>query len=314
MGTPIFAIPTFKTLMEDSDFNIVGVFSQPDRIKGRGLRIQASPVKEIAEEMGIKCFQPQKLIKDEIDEIWPTLKPDVIVVVAYGHILPHWMLTRPPMGCINLHASLLPLYRGAAPINWAIINGEKETGITIMLMDNGMDTGPILFQKKIVIRPSDTAGTLHDHLSSMGAQLMVSTLKGYASGRIVPREQPKSGESYAPKLEKATGYINWKRGNITIWNLIKGLTPIPLAYTFLADLMLKIWRAETIKGEEEEKDCIEPGQICSLDNQFGLVIQTGKGKIGLLEIQPENKKRMTAKSFVNGCRINPIGKVLKSRE
>ncbi len=308
MGTPDFACPTLRVLIKEDSFNVIAVFTQPDSPKGRGRIMQSSPVKRLAVSLKIRVFQPQNLAKGEIRDLWAKLSPDVVVVVAYGRILSSWILHSTPMGCVNLHGSLLPKYRGAAPINWPIINGDNETGVTTMLMDEGVDTGPILLKASTLIQPQDTAGTLHDRLSELGAELMIRTLKEYADGRIVPSKQPESGSSYAPKLNKEIGRLDWHRDNISLWNLIRGINPLPGAFTFLNGQMIKIWRSTPVTVSEND---LEPGMICDFDPALGLIVQTGSGKIALEEVQPESKKKMTAKAFINGCRFNPIGKIFK---
>jgi methionyl-tRNA formyltransferase len=307
MGTPNFACPTLKALVE-AGFDIIGVFTQVDRPKGRGRIIQPPPVKEMARSLNLPVFQPLKLEKEEICNLWSELRPDIVIVVAYGFILPSCILHGISLGCINLHASLLPLYRGAAPINWAIIRGEKETGVTTMIMDEGMDTGPILLQAKTPITPEDTAGSLHDRLSILGAELVIRTLKEYTRGLIIPRNQPKNGSTMAPKLDKEIGRLDWNKDNNTLFNLIRGINPHPGAFTFLNGKMIKIWNVIPIKGDKENA---RPGMICDLDTNFGMIVQTGKGRLALREVQPESKKRMSIHSFISGSRLSPIGKVFR---
>ncbi len=305
MGTPNFACPTLKALVE-AGFNVIGVFTQADRPKGRGQIIQPPPIKETAQSLNLSVFQPASLKKEEIGNLWSELRPEVVIVVAYGLILPSWILHGTSLGCINLHASLLPLYRGAAPINWAIIRGEKETGVTTMIMDEGMDTGPILLQAKTEITPEDTAGSLHYKLSILGADLVVRTLNDYTKGLIMPRNQPGYGSTMAPKLDKEIGRLDWNKDNNSLFNLIRGINPYPGAFTFLEGRMIKIWNVIPINGDKENAD---PGMICDLDIDLGLIVQTGKGRLALKEIQPESKKRMSIQSFISGCRLSPIGMV-----
>ncbi|MGA1841235.1 MAG: methionyl-tRNA formyltransferase [bacterium] len=305
MGTPNFACPTLKALVE-SGFDIIGVFTQADRPKGRGQIIQPPPVKEMARTLNLPVFQPPNLKKEEIGHLWSELRPDVAVVVAFGFILPSWLLHSTSLGCINLHASLLPLYRGAAPVNWAIIEGEKETGVTTMIMDEGMDTGPILLQAKTPIFFEDTAGSLYDRLSLLGADLVIRTLKEYTKGLIRPLNQPKDGSTTAPKLDKEIGRLDWNKDNNSLFNLIRGINPSPGAFTFLDGRLVKIWNAVPVEGDKENA---KPGMICGLDADGGLIVQTGKGKLAVKEVQPESKKRMSAHSFISGCRLSPIGKI-----
>jgi methionyl-tRNA formyltransferase len=305
MGTPNFACPALKALVE-AGFDIIGVFTQADRPKGRGRIIQPPPVKEMARSLNLSVFQPPTLKKEEIGNLWSQLRPDVAVVVAYGFILPSWLLHGTSLGCINLHASLLPLYRGAAPINWAIINGEKETGVTTMIMDEGMDTGPILLQTKTPIFFEDTAGSLYDRLSALGADLVIRTLNEFAKGLISPRNQPEDGSTSAPKLDKEIGRLDWNKDNNSLSNLIRGINPYPGAFTFLDGRLIKIWNAAPFEGNKENA---KAGMICGLDTDAGLIVQTGKGKLALKEVQPESKKRMSAHSFISGYRLSPIGKI-----
>ena len=306
MGTPSFSCPTLKALVA-SGFNVIGVFTQSDRPKGRGLKMQPSPVKVLAQSLQIPFFQPLNLKEGEIGTLWSELTPDGVVVVAYGFILPAWILHGPSLGCINLHASLLPLYRGAAPINWAIMNGEKETGVTTMLMDEGMDTGPIFLQAKTPINAEDTAGSLYERLSLMGAELMVKTLREYEKGLIKPKKQPGEVASIAPKLEKGIGRIDWSKDHHTLCNLIRGINPAPGAFSFLDGRMMKIWFALPLEGDAENA---QPGMICGFDTNMGLIVQTGKGRLAVKEIQPESKKRMSAQALVSGYQTDLIGKVL----
>ncbi|MGA1792024.1 MAG: methionyl-tRNA formyltransferase [bacterium] len=307
MGTPNFACTTLKALI-DSGFDMIGVFTQADRPKGRGLEMHPPPIKELAQTFHLPVFQPLTLKREAIGDLWSELKPDGVVVVAYGFILPSWILHSSPLGCINLHASLLPLYRGAAPINWAIIRGERETGVTTMLMDEGMDTGPILLQAKMPIMSEDTAASLHDRLSSLGAGLVVKTVEDYTKGMITPQDQPREGSSLAPKLDREIGRLDWNQENHTLFNLIRGINPYPGAYGFLKNRLIKIWYAIPIEGDARNA---EPGMICDFDSGLGLIVQTGKGRIGLKDLQPESKKRMSARSFITGYRSNPIGSIFK---
>jgi methionyl-tRNA formyltransferase len=307
MGTPEFACPTLNALVE-SGFEIIGVFTQADRPKGRGRIVQPPPVKELAQSLNLPVFQPAKLDRRQMGDLWSELGPEMVIVVAYGFILPLWILQGAPLGCINLHASLLPCYRGAAPINWSIIKGEKETGVTTMRMDEGMDTGPILLQVKTPIKFEDTSGSLQERLSLLGAELMIKTIRELTEGLIRPKAQPVEGSSLAPKLDKEIGRLDWHKDNMSLYNLIRGLNPFPGAFSFLDGRMIKIWFAVPV---EEDAKHSEPGMICDLDAKLGLIVQTGKGKLALQEIQPENKKRMTVQSFISGYRSGPIGRIFR---
>jgi methionyl-tRNA formyltransferase len=305
MGTPQFACPILKRIVEEKEYTMIGVFTQADRPKGRGKMVQPPPVKLLANSLSIPVFQPLTLKEGQIEEELSALKPDVVVVVAYGHILPSWILRSPGFGCINLHASLLPLYRGAAPVNWALINGEQETGVTTMLMDEGMDTGPILLQERTPIHPQDTAESLLERLSVRGAELMIKTLRDYREKRIFPQKQPGSGATMAPKLDKEIGRLDWGRDTNSLWNLIRGVTPFPGAFTFLDGQMIKILKAVPIAEGVMNRP---PGMICGFDLTTGLIVQTGTGMLGVHEVHPANKKRMDMQAFLNGLKINPIGK------
>lgn len=307
MGTPDFSCPALSSLVKEG-FEVTGVFTQKDRPKGRGRVVHPPPVKKLAESLGLPVFQPETVDKVKIGGLWSELRPDVVIVVAYGHILPPWMLHSTPLGCVNLHASLLPSYRGAAPINWAIINGDKETGVTVMLMDEGVDTGPIFKQKNVAVMPDDTAQTLQERLSVIGADLMVETLKEYMDGRIAPHRQAEEGSSIAPKLDREIGRLDWNKDNHAIRNLIRGINPSPGAFTFLDDQMIKIWRAVPVMGDDSNPT---PGMICGFDPVSGLIVQTGKGALGLEEIQPQSKNRMSSQAFLNGCKFDPVGKIFR---
>lgn len=293
-GTPEFAVPSLKALL-NSDDKIVAVVTQPDKKAGRGRSLHYSPVKEVAMEKGVRIIQPEN-IKDSsfIDELL-SLNPDMIIVVAYGKILPPQILNLAPFGCINVHASLLPKYRGAAPVQWAIINGEKETGITTMRMDEGLDTGEILLQEKTIISDEDNSETLSKKLSHLGASLLLKTIKGLKEGSIKP--VPQEGiATYAPPLKKEDGRIKWSKSAEEIFNLIRGLYPWPCAYCYLNNERIKIIKAKIIDGSGS------PGRIERV-NKGKLVIGTGKGLISILELQPESKKKMSVESFLHGRKL-----------
>src|SRR5580765_4679520 len=240
-GTPWFAVPPLKHLLEQKDFEIVGVFTQPDRPRGRGQQISYSPVKEIALAEEIPVFQPVKVRAPEVEQQLRELTPEMIVIIAYGQIIPGRLLGIPKHGWINLHASLLPKYRGAAPINWAIVNGETKTGVTTMRIDAGMDTGEILLQEEMDIGPSETAPDLAARMSELGAPLMAETLRGLASASIVPRAQAHEHASNAPMLKKEDGRINWSRTAQEIFNRIRGFAPWPGAHTSFRGQSCHIW-------------------------------------------------------------------------
>lgn len=297
MGTPEFAVPSLKKLI-DAGYNIEAVVTQPDKPKGRGMQIVFSPVKEFALKMGIEVLQPDKIKgNEEFANKLKKISPDIIIVIAYGKILPETILNLSPLGCINVHASLLPKYRGAAPINWAIINGEKETGITTMLMDKGLDTGDILIKKAITILENDDAQTIHDKLSVLGGEILLDTLKKLSDGTLRPVKQNNSESSYAPIIDKTMGYIDWSKSAFEIRNLIRGLSPWPGCYTFYNNKMLKMWKADIIYYDGKEL-C---GTVLSSNNE--LIVKCGVNALSITEIQSEGTKRMSIKEYLRGHNI-----------
>jgi methionyl-tRNA formyltransferase len=295
MGTPVFACPTLQMLIDRGE-NLIAVVTQPDRPKGRGQQMQPPPVKELAQKHGIPVLQPVKVRHpDSVEEI-RTLEPDLIVVVAFGQILPKALLDIPGHGCINVHASLLPRYRGAAPLNWCIINGESETGVTTMLMDVGLDTGDMLLKRTTPIDPDEDAQSLHDRLSLIGADALAETLDLLVAGRLTPEKQDDSLTCYAPLLKKELGYIDWSRDPHAIKNLVRGVTPWPGAYTHLDGKVLKLCRVRTGEGEGQ------PGTVLRAGRD-GFEIACSGGSILVDELQLEGKKRMSAAEFLSGYRI-----------
>lgn len=293
-GTPEFAIPSLRALLK-SGYNVVAVVTQPDRQRGRGRLLMPSPMKVEAQRHGLMVLQPERVRDDNFIMTLKNLNPQMIVVVAYGQILPPEIIYLPEMGCINLHASLLPRYRGAAPINRAIINGEKRTGITTMLMDEGMDTGPIILQREVEIKEEDTAGSLSTILAEEGANLLVKTLDMLKDGNIKPI--PQSGEaSYAPPLRKSDGVIDWANPAQRLHSFIRGVTPWPGAYSFLDKERIKIIKAVPVDGEGR------PGVIEKVKKDE-LLVGTGTGLLSILELQPEGKSVMDIKSFLHGRKI-----------
>ncbi len=298
MGTPAFAVPSLFALARAH--NIVAVVTQPDKPRGRGLDTVPSPVKELATSEGIPVLEPSRLRDESFMQKLKDLAPEVIVVVAYGKILPKQILELPPMGCVNLHASLLPKYRGAAPINWAIVNGEKETGNCTMLMDEGMDTGSALMCEKEPIGEEDTAEDLFKRLSVKGAELLSVTIDRLVEGRITPVPQDHSKATYAPMLKKEDGRIDWKKNAIGIKNHLRGLYPWPGAFT--------TWERGTLKvhgGRVADADSAPvsgPGTIKGFTRE-GILVECGKGVFEITELQPENKKRMSAIDFIKGYRL-----------
>lgn len=299
MGTPEFAVPSLKALYE-AGHEIIAVITQPDRPRGRGQKLSYSPVKEAALALGLNIYQPQKIREQGFVEILKDLSPDLIVVVAFGQILTPNILSMPPYGCINVHASLLPAYRGPAPIHWAIMNGEKVTGITTMLMDTGLDTGDMLLKEEVSIPSDMTTGELHDLLAQVGAGLLVKTIELWRDKKISPVSQRGLAFSYAPLLTKEHELIHWEKSAETIVNQIRGLEPWPGAYTMYKGSILKI-RGAQIYHQTEQK--AQPGTVLKIVKDQGLVVQTGEGSILVTKVQPFGKQTMAAASFCNGYHL-----------
>lgn len=297
MGTPRFACPTLEKLMDRGD-DVVAVVTQPDRPSGRGQKTVAPPVKELACRHGLTILQPPRVRAPEFIEAVREMNPDVIVVVAFGQILPKALLDIPAHGCVNVHASLLPRYRGAAPINWCIINGETETGVTTMRMDVGLDTGDMLLKKTTLIDPDEDTASLHDRLSLMGAEALHETLDLMSRGMLVPEKQEDSLSCYAPMLKKEDGLIDWTRDPLTIRNLVRGMNPWPGAFTFLEGKSLKIFRVRTAEGSGA------PGAVLAAGRD-GIEVACGGGSLILDELQLEGKRRLTAGDFLAGRRLSP---------
>ena len=276
MGTPDFAVPCLHVLQEKTD--IMAVITQPDRPKGRGHNLQASPVKQAALEYGLPVLQPEKIKTEEFTARLEEMQPDLIGVVAFGQILSQRILDIPRLGCVDVHASLLPSYRGAAPIHWSIINGEEETGVTTMLMDAGLDTGDMLLKDKVAITPDMTTEELHDKLMDMGGRLLSDTIDGLAAGTIVPEKQDDSLSNYAGMLNKETGHIDW-----------------PVAWGMLEGKNYKFWRTRAAEG-----DCSQPPGTVTELGKNSFKVATGKGLLEVLELQPPSRKRMSAGDFVRG--------------
>lgn len=293
-GTPSFAVPSLDALIRSGE-EIAAIVTQPDKKKGRGHQMSLPPVKELALKEGLHIFQPASM-KDAnfLDEL-SLIRPELIVVVAYGRILPESILNLPPFGCINIHASLLPKYRGAAPIQWAIINGEEFTGVTTMLMDKGLDTGDILLEEKIRISDEDTTETLSRKLSGLGASLLLNTIKGIKEGLL--KSRPQTGEaSYAPVIKKEDGLLNWSKTASELFNFVRGMYPWPCAYCYLGKERIKIIRVRAFDGQGK------PGRIeRALKDE--LVVGTAKGLISITELQPEGKKVMSAGEFIRGRNV-----------
>lgn len=298
MGTPDFSVGTLKALIE-AGHDVCLAVTQPDKPKGRGKEMQFTPVKEAAICHNIPVFQPRRVREAECIEELRKYEADVIVVVAFGQILPKEILEMTPYGCINVHASLLPKYRGAAPIQWSIICGEKVTGVTTMQMDEGLDTGDMLLKTEVAILPEETGGTLHDKLANAGAALCVKTLKELEAGMIRPESQKETPTIYAKMLDKKLGNIDWNKPAAEIERLIRGLDPWPGAYTHWENKVLKIWKA---KVEDMNVTGALPGTVTSVEKDC-FYVQTGEGRLGILELQVPGKKRMDTGAFLRGYRL-----------
>ena len=292
-GTPAFAIPSLNALLQ-SEEEVIAVVTQTDKRKGRDYVLSPPPIKEFAMNRGIKILQPTSIRDPNFLNELRDMRPDAIVVAAYGKILPAQILRIPLHGCINVHASLLPKYRGAAPIQWAIINGEKKTGITIMLMDEGLDTGDILLQEETEITDDDNTETLSKRLSELGASLLLKTMNGIKNGFIKPIPQVVT-PSYAPPFKKEDGRLNWSKAAIEIFNFVRGMYPWPCAYCYLNKERIKIVKVKVLEGSGM------PRRIEKADEE--LIIGTGKGLISITELQPEGKRPMSAKAFLQGRQL-----------
>lgn len=293
-GTPTFAVPSLKALLQSGE-EVVTVVTQADKKRGRDRIPSPPPVKEFALHSGIKVLQPTN-IKDLafLNEL-SVMEPEIIVVVAYGKILPLPILKLPHLGCVNVHASLLPKYRGAAPIQWALINGEKKTGVTTMLMDEGLDTGNILLQVEAEITDEDNTETLSKRLSEMGASLLMKTIKGFKDGFLKPI--PQGGTpSYAPPLKKEDGRLDWSKSAIEIFNFVRGMYPWPCAYCYFSRERIKITRVKVLEGSGL------PGRVGKV-SKGELIVGTGKGLLSIIELQPEGKKPMSVTAFLQGRRL-----------
>ena len=298
MGTPEFAVPSLKALL-DAGYGVVGVFTQPDRPVGRGHKLAACPVKKLAVERGVPVYQFERLRNEEGLACLRALAPDIVVTAAFGQILSQALLDVPKMGTVNVHASLLPAYRGAAPINWCILNGETKTGVTTMLTDAGVDTGAMLLRRETDIGETETAAELSVRLSQLGAELLIETLKGYIAGEIAPTPQDERLASRQPMLKKEMGLIDWTRSAKEIACQARGLDPWPSAYTDYAGGTLKIYRARPAVGEGE------PGTVLRSSAKEGLFVACGEGALEVLEMQAPGGKRMSARAYLAGKKIEP---------
>lgn len=296
MGTPEFAVPTLQALIDHHQ--VAAVVTQPDRQRGRGKKVQFSPVKEKAAEYKIPVLQPEKARDEEFIQELETIAPDVIVVVAYGQILPERILNLPKYGCINVHGSLLPKYRGAAPIQWAVLNGEEKTGITTMYMEKGLDTGDMIDKAEVVLDPKETAGSLHDKLMNLGADLLLETLDKLEKGTIVRTKQDDSQSCYAKMLSKEMGRMDFSRSAKELEQWIRGMNPWPSAYTTMNGKTLKIWDADVVSYEGSK----EPGTVVKVTKDT-IIVAAGEGALALKEIQLAGKKRMPVQAFLLGSSV-----------
>ena len=308
MGTPEFAVPSLDALL-DAGYEVVGAFTQPDRPSGRGHKLAACPVKQRALERGVPVYQFERVRGQKGLDTMRALKPDVVVTAAFGQILSKKLLEVPVYGTVNVHASLLPKYRGAAPINWCILEGETVSGVTTMLTDPGIDTGDMLLTRQVEIGENETAGELTLRLSHVGAELLIETLAGYLKGEITPVKQDESQMSHQPMLDKEMGRIDWNRSAREIACQVRGLNPWPVAYTALEGKPLKIYQARPLEGAAEAV----PGQVVESSAKKGLMVACGQGVLELIEIQAPAAKRMQAKTYLMGKRIEP-GTVLGKEE
>ena len=315
MGTPDFARESLDNLY-NAGFEICGVVTTPDRPAGRGMKLIASPVKEYALEKNLKLFQPEKITNNtEFKDAIKELKPDLVCVVSYGVILPKSFLRIPELGCINVHPSMLPNYRGPAPIQWAVLNGDEKTGVTIMYLDEGMDSGDIIKQEEVIIDPDETTGDLWNRLSGMGARMLTEVVKDISEGKIERTKQPDE-YTLAPMLSKEMAKIDWEnKTTLEIKNLVRGLNPIMGTFTFLNDKKIKIWKVQKFSNEEFSNEyevnvnvAEKPGTILLANEKKGLFIKTTDGVLSVLEIQGENAKRMNVSDFLRGNKIE-IGEI-----
>jgi methionyl-tRNA formyltransferase len=302
MGTAELSCDSLRALIESPAVQVVAVVTQPDRPKGRDLKLQPSPVKVLGLSAKLPVLQPERARSEEFLEALRALQPDLIAVAAYGQILPASILDLPRFGCLNVHTSLLPKYRGAAPIQWAILNGDTETGVTIMKMDAGLDTGGILTQATTAIQPEDNSETLHDRLARMGAELLVQTMPDYVAGKLLPRPQPAEGVSHAPKIKKQDGHIDWNQPARAIWNRVRGLVPWPGAFTYLPGQphphLLKLRQAEVVDRSGAS------GEVLQAD-KTGIVVGCGCEALRILILQREGGRRLQAHEFLAGHPMLP---------
>jgi methionyl-tRNA formyltransferase len=300
MGTPEFAVPCLEKLILSPLTEVVAVVTQPDRPKGRGHKLLFTPVKEFAVQSHIPVLQPEKIKADAAIAELTALAPDLIIVVAFGQFLPQILLNLPRLGCVNVHASLLPKYRGAAPIHWAIMNGETQTGVTTMYMDKGMDTGDMIFTAVTAITPDMVTGELHDKLMQQGAELLIATVEHLAKGTAPRRPQDSAEATYAPLLQRSIERIDWSQSAQDIHNKVRGLNPWPGAFCRTEKMRLKVWQTQVV----DNKTVGQSGTIVACSEQ-GFIVQTGAGLLHLIEVQPESKRKMAAQECVCGYCIRP---------
>ncbi|WP_124066534.1 methionyl-tRNA formyltransferase [Clostridium sp. E02] len=297
MGTPQFSVPALCALIE-AGHDVIAVVTQPDKPKGRGKEVQMSPVKEKAMEYQIPVYQPVKARDPEFVQLLTDLAPDVMVVAAFGQLLPKSILTIPPHGCVNIHASLLPKYRGASPIQYAVIDGERTSGITTMMMAEALDTGDMLDQEEVELDPKETGGSLHDKLGAIGGKLIIKTLKNMEEGTAVLKPQDESKMNYVGMIKKSMGNIDWTMDAVSIERLIRGLNPWPSAYTNWNGKTLKLWNADVV-AKDYDGVC---GQVVETGKDY-LMVKTGNGSLSIRELQLQGKKRMVAGDFLRGYKL-----------
>jgi methionyl-tRNA formyltransferase len=297
MGTAELSCASLERLLQTPEFDVLALVTQPDRPKGRQLKLQPPPTKDLALRRGLPVLQPARARDPQFVQQMQTLGPDLVAVAAYGQILPKALLDLPRFGCINVHTSLLPKYRGAGPIQWALLNGETETGVTIMKMDEGLDTGAILDQQSTLIRPQDNAQTLHDRLATMGADLLVRSIPRYVAGELPPRPQPAQGASYAPKIKKEDGRLDWSQPARVLWNRVRGLVPWPGAFTSIPGKpqpqLLKIWEAQVVEATGPQ------GELLRADKS-GLLVGCGEQALRISVLQIEGGRKLRAQQFLAG--------------
>lgn len=305
MGTPDFAVETLKALTKKHQ--VLAVITQPDKQKGRGKKLMFPPVKEYALENNIPVFQPEKISDKDFLQVLEGFNADIFVVVAYGQLLPEAVLNMPRLGCINVHGSLLPKYRGAGPIQWAIINGEEKTGVTVMYMAKSLDSGDMILKKEVEIDKNDTFGSLHDKMAIAGADACTEALELFEKGLVSAEKQDEGLSNYAPKITKETALINWENTSEKIRNLIRGLNPVPCAYTYYNEEAFKIWQAEEITDKSYAG---RPGEIVDFINKGGFVVKTGDTALHITEMQAKGGKKMKTADYLRGHRVEK-GIILK---